>query len=116
MPEILPTDGVVFLADPDIAPEGSDFTLARDKIDVDSAETLASGEVHPLTNGINANDITIARYGRILYADGYQELMYYQGDPVLLVKEDELQKIVVLAVDSEQIQFADARRFFVSAL
>ena len=99
MPEILPTDGVVFLADPDIAPEGSDFTLARDKIDVDSAETLASGEVHPLTNGINANDITIARYGRILYADGYQELMYYQGDPVLLVKEDELQKFVVLAVD-----------------
>lgn len=98
MPKDLPTDGVVFLADPDLAPNGADFTFAGSE-SVDSQTSLASGNNHAITSGMNASTITISKYGRITSQDGYTELMYFAGDPILMVKENELKKIVVLSLD-----------------
>ncbi len=98
MPEILPTDGVVLLIDPDKAPEGSGLRLG-DSITVASDSTLASGQAHPIIANMDPNRITVAKYRKILSSDGYEELMYYHGDPVILVREDAREKVIVLALD-----------------
>ncbi len=98
MPEILPTDGVVILIDPDAAPEGSGLRLG-DTVTVDSDSTLASGQSHPIIANMNPDRITVAKYRKILSNDGYEELMYYHGDPVILLREDNREKVIVLALD-----------------
>ena len=98
MPDDMPTDGVVMLIDPDKAPYGSGLRLGE-LVSVDSSSTLASGTSHPLTSGINPDRITVAEYRKIVSSDGYDELLYYHGDPVMLAKNDGNEKIVVLALN-----------------
>lgn len=98
MPDEMPTDGVVLLADPDKAPGGSGLEFG-DSVAVDSSSTLASGITHPLTDHVNPDRITVAKYRRVAASDGYSELLYYHGDPILLVKNEERAKTVVLTLD-----------------
>ncbi|HBF14793.1 MAG TPA: hypothetical protein DDW30_03755 [Clostridiales bacterium] len=98
MPEEMPTDGVVLLADPDSAPSGSGLEFG-DSVSVDSSSTLASGVTHPLTDHVNPDRITVAKYRRVNASDGYDELLYYHGDPILLVKNEDRAKTVVLTLD-----------------
>ena len=105
MPKVLPKDGVVLLVDPDKAPEGADFTVGK-TITVDSKSTLASGEAHALTRGLDASRITVAQYKEILSPNGYTELMYYEGNPVLLVNEEGDAPVVVLSVDLRKSNLA----------
>lgn len=105
MPKVLPKDGVVLLVDPDKAPEAAGFTVGK-TIAVDSKSTLASGEAHALTRGMDASRITVAQYKEILSPDGYTELMYYEGNPVLLVNEEGDAPVVVLSVDLRKSNLA----------
>ena len=98
MPEEMPTDGVVMLVDPDKAPEGSGLRFG-DLVSVNSSSTLASGTSHPLTSGVNPDRITVAEYRKVLSSDGYDELLYYHGDPVMLSKNDDGKKVIVLALN-----------------
>lgn len=98
MPDEMPTDGVVLLADPDKAPGGSGLKFG-DSVAVDSSSTLASGVTHPLTDHVNPDRITVAKYRRVNSSEGYAELLYYHGDPILLVKNEERAKTVVLTLD-----------------
>ena len=98
MPEVLPTDGVVLLVDPNRAPEGSGLRLGQ-TYGVESDSTLANGVTHDLMSFVESNRITIAKYTEILSNDGYEELAYYNGQPVILVKNDEQAKVVVWAFD-----------------
>lgn len=99
MPEYLPTDGVVLLVDPDRAPEGSDF-IVDGLVKLPSSDmTLASGTPHPLTERIEPSRITLYSYQRISAQVGYDELLYYAGDPVLMVKNTELSKVMILSLD-----------------
>lgn len=98
MPDIMPTDGVVLLVDPYGEPEGSGIRFG-DRVAVDSSSTLAAGTPHDLTKYVDSSRITIAKYTEIINFDGYEELAYYNGRPVMLAKNDDEAKIVVWAFD-----------------
>ena len=99
MPADMPTDGIVLLVNPDVAPYGSDLEVGDSIQTTSPDDPLASGVSHPLMDNITCEGISIALYKEILSAPGYQELAYYNGNPVILCKEDQGQKVVVWAFD-----------------
>ena len=99
MPDVIPTDGVVLLVNPDVAPYGSELEVGVSIQTSSPDDPLASGTPHPIMDNISSEGISIALYTEILSAPGYQELAYYNGNPVILCKEDQGQKIVVWAFD-----------------
>ena len=98
MPTVMPTDGLVLLVDPYGTPEGAGISFGNTQA-VSSDSTLASGIAHELTKYVDSSRITIAKYTEILSADGYEELAYYKGQPVILAKNDDTSKVVVWAFD-----------------
>ena len=98
MPEQMPTDGVVLLVDPIGEPDGAGIRFG-DRVAVDSNSTLAAGTTHDLTRYVDSSRITIAKYTEILNADGYEELAYYNGRPVILAKDLDDAKVVVWSFD-----------------
>ena len=98
MPATLPTDGLVLLVDPETSPDGAGFRVGQ-PVSVNSASTLASGTPHDLTKHVDSNRVTIAKYNQIVSSDGYTELAYYNGNPVMLVKDEPGAKVVVWAFD-----------------
>ena len=98
MPEKMPTDGVVLLVDPIGEPDGAGIRFG-DRLAVDSNSTLAAGATHDLTKYVDSSRITIAKYTEILNADGYDELAYYNGRPVMLAKDLDDAKVVIWAFD-----------------
>lgn len=98
MPDVMPTDGVVMLVDPDRAPQNSGLNLGS-LHSVDSSSTLASGLNHELMQYVDPNRISIAKYRQIISSDGYQELAYYNSEPMILVKNEPDAKVIVWAFD-----------------
>ena len=103
MPDTLPKDGIVFMLDPDRSVDAG-FTMGAKKpipnIEGDG-ESLALGEVHPITKYVNVSEIKFSEYIYIDEAslEGYTTLMYYQSVPVTFIKNDADKKIVVMAFD-----------------
>jgi ribosomal protein L21E len=50
-------------------------------------------------NFVESSRVTIAKYNDILSSDGYQELAYYNGRPVILAKNEPDAKVVIWAFD-----------------
>lgn len=98
MPAELPTDGFVLLVDPETAPDGAGFRVGE-PIMVNRDSTLAAGAPHELTKHTDTSRVKIAKYNDIIASDGYEELAYYNGKPVMLVKDEPDAKIVVWAFD-----------------
>lgn len=98
MPDVIPTDGLVLLVDPNKAPEGAGFRLG-DTVPVSSSSMLAAGTPHALTKYVESSRITIAKYQEITSSDGFEELAYYNGQPMILVKNEPQAKVVVWAFD-----------------
>lgn len=98
MPDVMPTDGVVLLVDPDKGPDGSGLRIGE-AVPVKSDTTLATGAPHNLMTYVDSSRITIAKYREIISSDGYEELAYYNGKPMILVKNEQGAKVVVWAFD-----------------
>lgn len=103
MPDSMPQDGIVFMFDPDRAVDAG-FTMGAKKAIANwqgDGESLALGEVHPITRYVNVSEIKLSEYTYIDEAslEGYTTLMYYQGVPVTFVKNEADKKIVVMAFD-----------------
>lgn len=98
MPDVMPTDGVVLLVDPGRAPNGSGLQIGAVQ-HVDSSSTLATGATHEVMDLVDPNRISIAKYVKILASDGYQELAYYNSEPMILVKNEVDAKVMVWAFD-----------------
>ncbi len=98
MPSVLPTDGVVLLVDPKGEPEGAGIRLGQ-TFAVDSDSTMASGTPSEIMTFVDPSRITIAKYTEIVSQDGYDELAYFNGTPVILAKNQPDAKVVVLAFD-----------------
>ena len=98
MPATTPTDGFVLFVDPENAPADAGFRVSE-PVRVNSDSTLASGAVHDLTKHADSSRVTIAKYNPIIASDGYEELAYYNGKPVMLVKDEPESKIVIWAFD-----------------
>lgn len=104
MPEILPTDGVVFLINPDVSPEGAGITLNAN--DVSGDFTLRSGGAHPITDRVNAEEITVSKYKRVTLADGFETLLYIGNDPALMIKNELGVKIALLTFSLNSSNFS----------
>ncbi len=98
MPDVLPTDGVVLLVDPRSAPLGSDLQIGS-SYSVDSSSVLSAGASHALTRYTEPQRITIAKYNDIILNEGYEELMFYNGRPVMLIRDTSESKVIVWAFD-----------------
>ena len=105
MPATMPTDGVVLLVNPSKEPDGAGITLGNtNNLEVIDKEnviypTLAFGVTHDLTKFVDFSRINVSRYTEIVTHDGYEELAYYQGSPVMLAKNDGSTKVVIWAFD-----------------
>lgn len=95
MPAALPKDGIVILADPDLPPYSSGFRLGT--VANIGETTLSSDGAHPVLNRVTAENITITRYTRITSYDGYTPILYCNNDPVMMVKNEDGQKIAVMS-------------------
>jgi len=98
MPETLPKDGVVLLVDPRTAPLGSNLQIGS-SYSVDSSSVLSPGISHELTKHTVPSHITIAKYNDIVLSEGYEELMFYNGRPIMLFGDTGESKVIVWAFD-----------------
>jgi len=98
MPDVLPTDGIVLLVDPDKASAGADLQIGS-AYTVDSSSILSAGISHELTKYTVAQRITIAKYNDVVVSEGYDELMFYNGRPVMPLKDTPESKVIVWAFD-----------------
>lgn len=105
MPNKLPTDGIVFMVDPDKA-AGAGFTITRNDVHIPNwsgdGAALAAGKEHPIMNFIDASAFRVTSYTQIdenSLDDGYEVLMYYEGNPVFFIKDEPDTKIAVMSID-----------------
>jgi hypothetical protein len=98
MPPSLPTDGLVILASPDSVPAGADFTMPNWYVS-GSEQQLSLEEHSPLTEGLNAENMTVTRWAFIPEFDGYTPLLSCNGDPVILSKNSETEKVLIMGLN-----------------
>ena len=96
MPTVLPTDGVVILANPDKAPAGAGFMIGGE-LRLGEETSLSAGDPHRITNMLSPSGITVTRYREITSSDGYENLLYCNGKPVMIAKNDTEAKIAVMS-------------------
>ncbi len=96
MPDIMPTDGVVLLVDPDEEPANLGAVLGDF---VEGEFQLSAGEPSEITSSLDPSAITSTRYRRVTMHDGFQPLLYIGDDPVLLLKNTAAEKIVLMTLD-----------------
>lgn len=105
MPDVMPTDGIVLLVDPDSVPRNGGFRLGNQYTTNGSALPLKGGDAHPLMNYIDPTRITVTKFTEILAPDGFDTLMYADRYPVLLAKNDGDEKVMILATDLHYSNF-----------
>lgn len=119
MPPTMPTDGLVILASPDQAPAGSGFSMSNWMQSL-GQEKLDRETVHPLLEGLTVEDITVTLWANITsFEDGFTALMSCNGSPVVLARNDESEKVLVLGLNLNYSDFsltADFPLFFLNLL
>ena len=97
MPEYLPTDGLVVLANPDKVPSGGGFYLGREYYSSNEMFLEAGEEFHPLMSGITAENISVTRFTQITNFDSsYTPVLFCGNEPVMLAKNENGEKIIVM--------------------
>ncbi len=115
MPEKLPTDGVVFMANPDKSLNAG-FDIGR-TITIQNYEgdgvSLAPGAEHPIMENTDASNIKVTRYTQVEESslDGFDVLMYYEGNPVFFVKNEPDIKLAVLTFGTKYSTIGVDRSF-----
>ncbi len=110
-PETAPTDGSVWYIDPDAnIPQSTGITVGaargdgkNDRFTLSVASTSATAK--EILKSINPANITVSRYTRITKYVGYEPILLIDGDPALLVKDENGIKTVVLAFDLHMANF-----------
>lgn len=96
MPSVLPKDGVVFLVNPDTVPRELDLTVGGS---INGDFTMTGGVVNPVMDYVDATAITATTYRPITSSEGFETLMYCEGDAVFAVKNAEDMKAAVLTLN-----------------
>ncbi|MBO7377437.1 MAG: hypothetical protein J6U35_01000, partial [Clostridia bacterium] len=95
MPELIPTDGVVLLADLDRVPLNlSDIRIIGEKT---GDFPLTEGKPHPVTQYVNMKNLQLTAYKPIEASNDYIPLGYSAGAPVLLMKNQTHGKVAVFS-------------------
>lgn len=97
MPAELPTDGVAMLVNPDSAPAGSGFRVEDERTLRDGISLTSGDATHPILKHVTADDITVSRYKSVTCdASKYEELLFCDGSPVLLLQDDGSEKTLIM--------------------
>lgn len=98
VPDKLPQDGAVILLNPLKAPTNGGFHIDKYLSLGNNLQYIyRDTEVdHVLLENVYPDDIGITRYNRIDSYDSYETLMYFDEDPVFMIKNDGADKIAVL--------------------
>ncbi len=116
MPANLPSDGVVFLVDPDKLPTSSGLRVDSETTLGTTGEVyLSEDETHPITANLAPEKVFVTKYRNISVLDpNYKTLFTYNGAPLLMIKETQDSKVVVM---SFSVHFSNiARRYDFSLL
>lgn len=98
LPSTLPTDGIVMLVNPDIAPSGAGFQVVGIRDFNKFGVNLTLEGRHDIINNIKPELITVTRYVRLSRVDpSYTVLMTCEDYPVLMAKNEKDSKIVVMS-------------------
>ncbi|MBQ4049497.1 MAG: BatA and WFA domain-containing protein [Clostridia bacterium] len=96
--EFTPSDGVVFLVNPLLVPADLDGELQLGTARTLGEEvTLTKGEDHPITQYVYSEYISVRSYTPIVWydEDKYTPLLYCQGEPVFLLKNEPDAKVMI---------------------
>lgn len=113
IPAVLPTDGVVFIVNPDSMPADM-MDVASDVPYNGEGLYLTAGEEHPILKYVNPGSITVSRIKKIAsYHASFKVAMYCEDNPALLINEDGNAKIVVMPFSVHFSNFAIRHSFSV---
>lgn len=116
MPDELPEDGVVFLMNPDTAPQGAGFRVVEEYGYEENIYLKADNKDHALMKYVAAENITISRVKRIEFEmDRYEPLISYGAGnyPVLAVSDGQTSKTVVMGFSLHYSNLAVLKDFVI---
>ena len=97
MPDVLPTDGVVMLANMDKVPVGIDVVMGSiEETDKEHPFKMQVAEAHPIMNLFDPSKLKVTKYTALVHYEGFTPLLMIDNDPVLLVKNTKEQKIILM--------------------
>ncbi len=112
-PEVLPTDGINMLVNPDIIPQDSGIeSFSYIDIPLGDLYALTAESNHPvLMAGLNAGNIMISSYKKMTLDSSYETLMSFGGYPVLAVRNQGKAKTVVMPFSVHFSNFVITKEF-----
>ena len=106
IPDELPTDGLVILLYPDEVPKSMAITMSQPKSLAGDGTAFTAGESHPILEYVNASNIRSTKYKTITSYDScYTPLLYANGEPVALVKNEPDSKVLILTFNFHYSNF-----------
>ena len=106
VPDELPTDGLVILLYPDDVPESMEITLSAPKSLSGDGIAFTAGKSHPILEYVNASNIRSTKYKTIPNYDScYTPLLYANGEPVALAKNEPDSKVLILTFNFHYSNF-----------
>ena len=106
VPDELPTDGLVILFYPDTVPKSMEITLSQPKNGAGNGTAFTAGESHPILEYVNASNIRSTKYKTITSYDScYTPLLYANGEPVALAKNEPDSKVLILTFNFHYSNF-----------
>ncbi|MBR2611922.1 MAG: VWA domain-containing protein [Clostridia bacterium] len=94
--QTVPSDGLVIYSNPNKLPADAGVRLGG-PLQGSGELYLSAAEQHPLMKNIQADKISVTAFTNVVGADGYTTLLTFNDEfPMLLVKEDVDQKIVLM--------------------
>ena len=96
MPATVPSDGIVIYSDPTRLPAEAGVRFGGSLSAGGQEIFLSPDEEHVIMKGIDATAISVTQFTEITSYDGYSPLISASGYPLLLLKEDVDQKILLM--------------------
>lgn len=112
VPDQLPTDGVVFLADPDKSPAEAGYTYVGTR-QYNNRMYFSSGEDHPLVKNMDIASIFVTKLTMLTYDPAYRILMSCETNPMFLVRDEGRTKIVVMPFSVHYSNIAELPEFYI---
>lgn len=97
MPETMPKDGIVLLVNPPSEYADAGVRMGNVVGGESYNKTLTKDIEHPILKNITAEDITLSQHTRFIsYDPTYQPLLSCDGIPVLLMKDEPAEKVMIM--------------------
>ena len=104
-PSAVPSDGIVIYSNPGKLPAEAGVRLSA-AVSSSSEIFLNEGEGHAVMNNIDPSRISITRFTPVTSADGYVPLVCYGEHPVIMLKEEVDQKILMMLFSMHYSNFS----------